>query len=142
MGEAVPAWEHVVARPRKAVWCRSVSERDTVMRTILTLHKRRSPDARGLEHKQSHTSLVNDGGTVRFVFIQVGEAIRRFGAVAHFSAVQGLLVRPFSRPSTSSLIFVKVSFLFSSFHLYVPTVSGAAISPFLSVNSISSLVTL
>jgi len=51
------------------------------MRTILTLHKRRSPDAKGLEHKQSHTSLVNDVGTVRFVFIQVGEAIRRFAGV-------------------------------------------------------------
>lgn len=51
-------------------------ERDTAKRTILVLHERRSPDARGLETKQRHPSLVNDVGTVRFVFIQVGEAIR------------------------------------------------------------------
>ena len=53
-------------------------ERDTAKRTILVLHERRSPDARGLETKQRHPSLVNDVGTVRVVFIQVGEAIRRF----------------------------------------------------------------
>jgi len=37
MDEAVLAWERVGAWPRKAVWCRSVAERDTAMRTIPTL---------------------------------------------------------------------------------------------------------
>jgi hypothetical protein len=57
------------------------AERDTAMRTIPALRERQSPDARGLETKQRQTSLVNDAGTVRFVFIQVGEAIRRFAGV-------------------------------------------------------------
>ena len=55
------------------------AERDTVRRTIPVLRERQSSEAQGLETKQRHASLVNDGGTVRFVFIQVGEAIRRFG---------------------------------------------------------------
>ena len=57
------------------------AERDTVMRTIPVLRERQSSEAQGLETKQRHASLVNDGGTVRFVFIQVGEAIRRFGGL-------------------------------------------------------------
>src|SRR5262249_16955718 len=48
-GKAVLARERVRARPRKAVWCRSVSERDAVKRTIPKLRARQSPDAKGLE---------------------------------------------------------------------------------------------
>ena len=62
------------------------AERDTVMRTIPALRERQSSDAEGLETKQRHASLVNDGGTVRLVFIQVGEAIRLFGASFSASA--------------------------------------------------------
>jgi hypothetical protein len=71
----------------------SIAERDTAMRTIPALHKSQSPDARGLETKQRHASLVNDGGTVRFVFIQVGEAIRRLDETASGGGRAGALVR-------------------------------------------------
>ena len=47
--EAVLTWERVRARPRKAVWCRSVFERDTVMRTILMLHKDSPRTPKGLK---------------------------------------------------------------------------------------------
>jgi hypothetical protein len=45
--------------------------------TILTLHKDGPRTPEGL--KQTKPTSLADAGSVRFVFIQVGEAIRRFG---------------------------------------------------------------
>jgi hypothetical protein len=69
-GDAVPARERVV----RLFGAAQFSERDAARRTIPVLRKDGSRSPKGLKQKPP-TSLV-DAGPVRFVFIQVGEAIR------------------------------------------------------------------